>query len=123
MATTCYVATVLHFHTYLLLLIRKHLVNTHLSAGEILTGIYKIRPVARDLIAGRCVLISACIFLYKLVQNGKHDLKLFPARFERPSENKPTTASHLYKYKIRLSLKINDEITWFQLNSKDISLQ
>lgn len=81
MATTCYVATVLHFHTYLLLLIRKHLVNTHLFAGEILTGIYKIRPVARDLIAGRCVLISACIFLYKLVQNGKHNLKLFPDRF------------------------------------------
>lgn len=94
-ATTCYVATVLHLHTYLLLLIRKHLVNTHLFAGEILTGIYKISPVARDLISGKCVLILACIFFYKLVQNGKRKLKLFPARFERPSGNKLTTASQL----------------------------
>lgn len=56
MATTCYVATVLlHFHTYLLLLIRKHLVDTHLSAGETLAAIYKFRPVKRDLTAGKCV--------------------------------------------------------------------
>lgn len=57
MATTCYVATVLlHFHTYLLLLIRKHLVDTHLSAGETLAAaIYKLHPVKRDLTAGKCV--------------------------------------------------------------------